>query len=262
MRFARMIAEQSAGAAARIIPPIITVKLHRSPMQPIAEHTLVKAFLARQRWLAIAFVSGVAWLIGFYLWVNETFTAPLEEPITLSSEGKVDRDIRIRVDASHKLIITFFAETRPRSEAMRLVDNVSSCRENNSEKLCDGSVPLRWNITDSLGRVVASDETETYGLTSFGSNKFSRTVAPSIRLPAGRYRFSAFVLRDVPEFHGMTARLSLVLPGRKASFGWQSDLAFLGGYLNFLLIIPITGLLGMILLGQCVGNWERGRRKS
>ncbi|MBD8909491.1 hypothetical protein MZTS_23025 [Methylorubrum zatmanii] len=60
----------------------------------------------------------------------------------------------------------------------------------------------------------------------------------------------------------MIAHLSFGLPGLKTSYGWQSDLAFFGGLLNFFLILPMIGSFGMILLGQAVADWAGKRRKS
>lgn len=222
----------------------------------------MKALLVRQRRLVIVFSVLLAWIIGFPIWVDETFTAPLSEPIGLLPAGSVEKDIRVRLDAPHDLQIVFTVEQHARQKAMQLLGNKRSCREKRPGILCDIAVPLRWSILDASGRVVASGEEETHGTAGWSANEIYRDAASHIPLPVGRYRFRASVLRDVAELDGMTARLSLVLPGRKVSLGWQSDLAFFGGILHLVLIIPITGSFGMILLGQAVGDWARGRRKS
>lgn len=231
-------------------------------MQPNAMVFPMKTFLIRQRRLTSVFAILLGWLLGFELWHRETFTAPLKAPIALSLAGKVEQDIRIRLEAPHELRIDFSAGTRPRDEAMQLVGRTLSCGSKTPENRCDVAVPLRWSLTDPSGKILASGEGETHGITSWGSTDFTRTVARSIRLPVGRYRFSASVLRDIPEFDGMIAHLSFGLPGLKTSYGWQSDLAFFGGLLNFFLILPMIGSFGMILLGQAVADWAGKRRKS
>lgn len=222
----------------------------------------MKSFFVRQRRLVVTFTILVVWLVGFYAWINETFTAPLDEPIALSSAGTVERDIRLRLDAPHRLQIVFAVGTRPREEAMQLIGDKSSCQEKRPAKLCDIAVPLQWSIINPSGQVVAAGETETHGIIGWTADEIYRVAASPIRLPVGRYRFNASVLRNVSEFDGITARLSLALPGSKVSFGWQSDLAFFGGYLNFFLILPITVIFGIALIVRLSDDRVQGQRKS
>lgn len=221
----------------------------------------VGIFIVRQRWLHIIFAILLFWLSGFEFWRRETFTVPLDQPISLSTAGKFEHDFRVRVDTTHELTIRFSKGTRSREEAMRLVGSRWDCREKTLKTDCDASVPLRWILTDQFGKVVVAGEGETHGMTGHASDEFWRTVVPSIYVQAGHYHLSATILRDVPEFHGMTAHLSFALPGGKRSFGWQSDLAFWGGLINFFVLIPMTGSFGMILIGQGLGAWVRSRRR-
>jgi len=221
------------------------------------------AFLIHQRRLGVVFAGLVAWLVGFQFWHHETFTAPLDVPIALSSAGRVDQALRIRLDAPHQLQVEFSIGPRPRDEAMRLVGSRATCRRLKPGEACDVGVPLRWELSEASGRVVASGESETHGSSGWATSEIWRTVEPSIRVPVGSYRLTASILRDLPEFEGMTARLSLAVSGGgKVSYGWRSDLAFFGGLANLFLLLPLAGGFGMILIGQGLGDWLRRSRAN
>ncbi|GJE18197.1 hypothetical protein AIGOOFII_2919 [Methylobacterium marchantiae] len=87
-------------------------------------------------------------------------------------------------------------------------------------------------------------------------------IAQPKGLIPGPYRFEASILRDCPEFHGLTAHLQLALPGRKISFGWRSDLLFWGSAANYYLIGPFALSLAFVLIGLELGRWLalRGNR--
>jgi hypothetical protein len=90
----------------------------------------VGIFIVKQRCLSIIFAILLFWLSGFELWRRETFTAPLDQPISLSSAGKFEHDFRVRVDTAHELTIRFSKGTRSREEAMRLVGSRWDCAVN------------------------------------------------------------------------------------------------------------------------------------
>ncbi|MCC0808508.1 hypothetical protein FPV16_20205 [Methylobacterium sp. W2] len=109
---------------------------------------------------------------------------------------------------------------------------------------------------------MASGDGSTFGRDGYSETEIYRIITRPIALAPGNYQFGAVISRDLPETDGIIARLQLALPGRKISFGWESDLLFWGGAVNYLFIGPFLIVLALILAGLELRHWLASRRNQ
>lgn len=184
-------------------------------------------FFQRRRSLIVVLLVLLIWLSGFAIWSNEITSAPLDEPISLSPAGHVEQTIRVRMEGPHELSFKFAIGTRPRKQAMALIGRYSPFGKDGQRTRPSGiDVPIQWSLSTPSGQTVASGEGSTFGRDGYSETEIYRIITRSITLAPGYYQFGAVISRDLPETDGIIARLQLALPGRKISFGWESDLLF------------------------------------
>ena len=200
----------------------------------------MREFLRKQRRLLLLLALLATWLSLFTAWTYWVTTEPLDEPIALAPAGMIDREIRIVVPEHYTLVMRFMRSGRSSEQWRTLRDGIASTT-------AGILVPIRWSLTSvSNGRAVASGEIDAIGAYRWSSSDIDREIG-GIRVPSGRYRFKAQILRDVPEFAHIDTRLAMT-GTPKASSTWQISLVWWGNIVNMMLIGPLAIILLLVLL--------------
>lgn len=219
------------------------------------------SFWRRRRTLVVMLVLLLVWLSGFMIWADEMTGSPLDEPISLSPAGHVERTIRVRMEGPHELSFKFAFDIRSREQAMALIGRYSPFGQDGQRTRASGiDIPIRWSLTTPSGHTVASGDGSTYGRDGYSATEIYRRIARPIPLTPEYYQFRASISRDMPETAVITAHLQLALPGRKISFGWRSDLLFWGGMANYLFIGPLSLVLALVIASLELRHWLTSRR--
>jgi uncharacterized protein DUF5625 len=215
----------------------------------------IPAFLLRHKWAAGLLLFLLVWLLGFHLWASALTRRPLDQPISLAPRGSVDVQITIPLAESYYLELVFPVGELSREELFRLVGNTYYFQGVGSPSGIP--VPVRWALSIQSGTVVASLETESFGVWSHTGSTLNRQIG-LMRAPRGSYRFQAEIMRDVPEFSRVPTRIATAFHG-KGWATWQFDVIFFGSLLNLFLIMPAAGALFLWLLWSL---WRSLRRPS
>ena len=197
-------------------------------------------FLRKQRRLLLVLALLATWLALFSVWSRWVTAEPLDEPIALAPAGMIDREIHIVVPEHYTIVMRFMRAGRSSEQWRTLRDGIASTT-------AGILVPVRWSLTSvSNGRAVASGEIDAIGAYRWSSSDIDREIG-GIRVPSGRYRFKAQVLRDVPEFAHIDTRLAMT-GTPKASSTWQISLVWWGSIVNMMLVGPLMVILLLVLL--------------
>jgi hypothetical protein len=200
----------------------------------------MREFLRKQRRLLLLLALLATWLSVFTAWTFWVTADPLDEPIALAPAGKIDKEIHIVVPEHYTLVFRFMRAGQQYEQLRTLLGGAASTT-------AGIPIPIRWSLaTVSDGRTVASGEVDSAGMSAWSSADIERNIG-GIRVPSGRYRLKAQVLRDVPELAYIDTRLAMTNDS-KAFSSWQISLVWWGGIANMLLLGPLAVILLLVLL--------------
>ncbi|SBV36335.1 conserved exported hypothetical protein [uncultured Stenotrophomonas sp.] len=205
----------------------------------------MREFLRKQRRLLLLLALLAIWLSLFTAWAYWVTADPLNAPIALTPAGMVDKKIHVVVPEHYTLVFRFKRAGQPYEQLRTLLGGAASTT-------AGIPIPIRWSLaTVSDGRILASGEVDSAGISAWSSADIERKIG-GIRVPSGRYRFKAQVLRGIPELAHIDTRLAM-RGTPKASSTWQISLVWWGSIANMLLLAPLAVLLLLLLL------WRAGR---
>lgn len=209
----------------------------------------MNSFLRAQWFPLLALAILLLWQGLFPLWSKAITRPPLDVPIVLNPKGSVDAAVRILVPEVYELNLVF-ERAGHEHEKLRALLGESSYRD--GKPIPSGvQVPVRWSLANSsTGTTAASGEIESFGLIAWSAAEVDRSLAV-VSVPPGNYKFSAQVLRDVPELAQIKSRLTMQLRP-KASSTWQITLVWLSSLASFLLVWPTIAAISLLLLWRAV----------
>lgn len=170
--------------------------------------------------------------------------ASVDEPVSLSPPGIVERRISVPLPEFYDLSLAFSFDRQSREKVGNLV---GEWLYQSGRQLPSGvPVPIRWSIKGrQTGREILSGETVSVGSNAFSATAYYRPVG-NARLDAGDYLFRAEILSDVPEFADIPVRILLGLRPKVVSH-WLREWEFWGRMVIFYAIAPLTLPLALII---------------
>lgn len=204
----------------------------------------MRTFLSRQWKLIMLLVLLASWLALFPVWARRVTTNPLDEAITLSPNGKIEKDIRVIIPENYQLNLAF---ERAGVSFEKMKSLLGDWTTKDGKPIPSGVVvPIRWSLRKPNGEVVVSGEVDSFGSIAWSAAEVDRKVG-HIKVEPGKYIFSAEILRDVPEFADIKSRISMRLYP-KASSTWKITLVWWGIIVNALILWPMAIVIGLLLL--------------
>jgi hypothetical protein len=175
------------------------------------------------------------------------FTSPrLDEPISIATPGRFERPVYIPVSDRYFLYIYFSRKDATFATLRAIVGGAYGQKIEVDGKLIDAgeppglAIPLRWSLQHAAsGAVAAFGESLNLGCNSWSADEVGRLLH-KWDIDAGRYIFKGELLRGVPEFQGIRARVVLAL-SPKHGHSWA-----IGVYNWPLLFLPLA-LLGAVI---------------
>jgi hypothetical protein len=221
----------------------------------------VRSFLRRHAALFVALAVLASWLALFPRWADQINAAPLDTDIGLSPREPMSREIRIVVPENYRLVLVFERSDMPLAQLQALIGGWSMA---GGEPAPSGiRIPVRWTLREMPGgRLAAAGEVDSAGASGWSATRVYRDIG-HVRVAPGRYRFSAQVMRDVPELAQLHARVSMRL-APKAGSTWQVGAAWWGSLATLFLAWPIAIGLALVLLARAwsgIASGPPGLRK-
>lgn len=213
----------------------------------------MSTFFKRHKLLSTVFLALLFLIIAFEIGTYFIAPARLDEPISLSPPGRVEKAITVPLAEVYTLSLTFSFDRQTRQKVQELVEE---SRYRDGQHVPSGvAVPIRWSLLERhSGRTVSSEEKVSLGVSGFSATAYYRDIGFS-RMQPGTYLFHAEALRDVPEFANIPTRIMVGLRP-KATSHWLRELEFWATLVIVYVMWPLALLLGVILGGLYVRGPE------
>ena len=209
--------------------------------------------LLRRYWfhLAAMLVSS-AWLIAFPLWSQWITADPLNLPLPLSTASKVQTEIEVRMQETYSLHFLFSRNGIPFEELKSSIGAMGVCHA--GEECSKGiPVPIRWSIKPiGADKPLLQGEVISQDSSGWSQAHVYRSIA-TVRLPPGRYLFTARLLRPVPELARIDAAIAMELQP-KSSSTWQLGLVWWGAVVQYVVALPVAVYAAIVLLWRAIAN--------
>lgn len=204
-------------------------------------------YLRRQKKLLALLILTMLWLSLFPAWVHRVTAKPLDDAITLSPSGTINREIEVAIPEHYEINLVFERASLPFQELKTLLGDWAY---RDGQPIPSGvRVPVRWSLKKLHdGSIAASGENDTFGAIAWSAAEVDRKVG-GFRVKPGRYLFNAQVLHDVPALAHIGTRLSINLPS-KASSTWQMTLVWWGSIASYIVVWPAAAVIAMLLILQ------------
>jgi len=178
-------------------------------------------------------------VVAFKLWARWLVTPQLDEPISIVARATIDRTIDLPVKDRYFLSLVFDREGKPSDELSKLIGH-------SGMELIGAPpgvvIPISWELSNvDTSAIVASGNADTKGSNSWSNTEVGRLLQ-AVEAPSGRYRFRAQILRDVPEFAGVNAKIRLELIPKLAE-SWQMAVWWWGQLLSIFVALPAAIVL-------------------
>jgi hypothetical protein len=214
-------------------------------------------FVTRHKhWITAVFVLAFA-TAAFELVSFAITPVSVDEPISLSPPGIVEKTISAPLPEIYDVSLAFSFDSQSREKVRRLVGEWLS---QDGRQLPSGvPVPIRWSVKDrQTGREVLSEEKVSIGSNAYSGTTYYRPVG-NPRLDAGDYLFRAKIRSDVPEFADIPVRIVLGLRPKIVSH-WLREWEFWGRPVIFYAVAPLTIVLALIVGALYLRDVRRARR--
>jgi len=204
-------------------------------------------FVTENRTVIIAIIVLVAGVVAFYTWASWIGAVPLDEPISLTPAGKVDKDIYVPLPENYELVFVFDRTNESFDELRRLVGDIDFIKE--ESKSIGAVIPIRWALsTQGSKQIVASGEVNSTGSSAWADSFVERKIG-NVKVEPGRYRIHAEILREIPELASLRTKIAIQL-NPKFTTTWQMAVSWWGSIVVFMLIAPITVVLALVLISR------------
>ena len=141
--------------------------------------------------------------LGHHFFVKYYSAEPLVEPISLNPEGKISKQIEIRMPQRYDLDLSFSREGHEFDKLKKLVGGVLP------EDRIGIVIPLRWSLAESISNeVILQNQVQTSGAHSFSKYEIDRFI-DYIAVTPGNYILNVEVLQTVPELKGVNASIKV-----------------------------------------------------
>ena len=186
---------------------------------------------------SVALLLSAMALIAWMRWI----TSPrLDQFVSVATHWQFERPVRIRVSDRYFLYI-YFSRKDASFEVLRAIVGgaYGQTMEVDGKRIDAGEpagvpIPLRWSLRHAeTGSVVASAQSVKLGSNSWSADEVGRLLH-QCDIAAGRYIFRGELLRGVPEFRNIHARLVLELLPK------QAHSRVMGVYWLGSLLVPFT----------------------
>jgi Domain of unknown function (DUF5625) len=198
----------------------------------------------------------VVWLAGFELATYLVRPARLDEPISLSPPGHVEKEIRAPLPEPYSLELQFWFDKNSREKVRRLAGNWIY---RDGRQMPSGvAVPIRWSVRDKRSdQEVVSDEATSFGSNAFSATYYARPVG-RLELDRGTYRVRVEVVSDVPQFSDVPVRIALAQRPKVVTH-WIREWEFWGLLINYFILGPLAVRWALLLAGLQLRDRRRAR---
>ncbi|WP_200384032.1 DUF5625 family protein [Rhodocyclus tenuis] len=200
-----------------------------------------------QHWKLIAILAFfVIWITAFPIWSRWVSADPLNTAISLSPPGAIEKKINIPIPENYSFNLIFDRNAIEFEQLKKLVGEMGICTV--AEQCSKGiPVPVQWVMKNAdTGEITTSGEVESQDSSGWARAHVYRHLG-NIRVPPGRYTFTAKVLRPVPELAHITTRIAIQIQPKSATT-WQMVLVWWGSICQYLFAWPAAVLATILLL--------------
>lgn len=201
-----------------------------------------------QQWRLIALlVLSATWIVAFPVWRQWVTSSPLNPTqISLSPPRAVEETIGVDLPESYSLHLMFERNGVAFEQLKSSIGAMGVCKI--GEQCSKGiPVPVRWSLKNTkTGSIAASGVAESQDSTGWSAAHVYRRLG-TVKVPPGRYFFSAEVLRPIPELAYLKTYIAIQLQSKRTTT-WQMGLVWWGAVGQYLLAWPAAAYSLVLLL--------------